>query len=117
MADIINFPPPNEQDWRGIREQLRKGYATLPDGLGTIDECLPAIHGHWKSIFVSYDIELPSSEVPAPLTDEQVIAIRTAIDAVAQQIVKQLKRERHAHLGLLIEAEYKAAYQRRNGSE
>ena len=113
MAKIYEFPNINERDWREMEIALREGYKDIPDGLATLEECLPMIRGHWQEIFESFSVQ-PSYLIPEPITKEQSAAIDSMVANVVQLVADRLKSERHKLFGLLVACEYKAAYFRRN---
>ncbi len=115
MAEIFEFPKPHEREWRELESLLREQYRTWPDGPSTFQECLPAVRRHWEKIFQPISIDL-SYEIPGPLREEQVTAIKAAVNRGAELVVDILKAERMAHFALLVACEYKSAHFLRNGA-
>jgi hypothetical protein len=117
MADIFNFPNLDEREWRFWEECLRDQFSKLPDGLATIEDCLPAIKTIWEGMFAGV-IPITRSlhvSIPAPLTQEQIGAIKPVCDACSQSYVKQLKDERRKHFLMFVAREFDGAYLRRTG--
>jgi hypothetical protein len=115
MAEIIAFPNANERDWREMEALFRENYKDMPDGPATLEECLPAIRQHWQDIFVSFSIQ-PSYQIPGPLREDQVSAIKAAVDTGVNLMAEYLKSERSRLFGMLVACEWKAAYFHRNGT-
>jgi len=114
MAKIYDFPNANERDWREMELVLRESYKNMPDGIATLEECLPEIRAHWYEIFVSFSVQ-PSYQIPGPITEEQRNAIAVAVEGGVHLVVERLKTERIKFFGQLVVCEYKAAYFLRNG--
>jgi len=114
MAQIIQFPGLEEREWHGIEEDLRRDFADLPDGPGTIEECLPVLREHWKAVYPAFSVPV-SYEIPEPVSEAQREAIASAVSAGVNAVAAQLRKERARSFAAIIGSEYKAAYFRRNG--
>lgn len=115
MGDVIAFPNSDERDWRELEERLRERFKGMPDGIPTLEECLPIIRQRWQEIFVSYSIQ-PSINLPSSLTSEQLLAVDAAIGECVHLMAKRISSERAKLFYLLINAEWESAYLRRNGT-
>jgi hypothetical protein len=115
MGEIIAFPNANERDWRDMEALFRETYKDMPDGIPTLEECLPTIREYWKDIFVSFSVQ-PSYQLPGPLTNDQIAAVGAAVEKGVHLVAERLKSERAKLFGLLVASEWKAAYFRRNGT-
>jgi hypothetical protein len=105
MGDVISFPAPNERDWRLIEETIRKSFKDPRLNQAVVEEALPAIKEHWRSIFVAVSLQAQSIEVPAPLTNEQLEAIHKVGEATSAVLIERLKHERGNSLSRLISVE------------
>lgn len=115
MATIIGFPSASERDWHDLEVMFRSLYSDVPDGIETLEQCLPAIKAAWQQIFVAFEAR-PSFTIPGPLSVEQVNAIRGAINEAVKIVSDRLKWERSQALALLANKLFLAEYGRRNGS-
>jgi hypothetical protein len=117
MDKIISFPQLDDREWAWWRDQLRNKFATNPDDVEMWDECLPVIQAIWFEMF-SGVVKLSRSldvHIPAPITQEQIDAIKPACDACGESFVKQLRAERSKHFLMFVRREFDAARLRRNG--
>ena len=114
MAEIITFPGRDEREWRETEKMLRETYRDAPDGPSIIEECLPKIRVLWSEIFQPFSVS-PAYEIPDPVTEQQVTAVRNAVAHGVSLVVERLSKERTAFFGRLVAAEYKEAYRLRHG--
>ena len=114
MADVINFPLSGERDWRKTLTMLRDTFKDVPDGTETLEECLPALKKYWEQIFEEFIIQT-KFEIPGPMTDDQTVAIRAAVNASMNKISERITEERTRQFMMLVRCEWKHTYYRRTG--
>ena len=114
-ARIIQLPSPAERKWSWFESEFRRAREGWPDAQGTLDDCLPSIREHWDSWF-SMQFTAPFElTIDGPLTDRQRDAIMAAKDKMVDSMVEQFMRTSSAFLFEIANAEYLAAFYRRNG--
>jgi hypothetical protein len=115
MSNIIKFPCTHEREWAFYEDTIRKSCVGTSFNETVIEDSLPAIKEHWKTIYEEVSLQTPLVEIPGPLTDAQTTAIRHSVDAAVSVVVERLKQERSKSMGLLIQAELMLAYVSRYG--
>jgi hypothetical protein len=113
-AKVFSFPVASVRKWAAVEAALREVYRRMPDGLATLEECLPVIRERWGEICVEFSVQ-PIYEIPGTLTDEQVAAIGAAVEVGVKLVAERLENERGQWLGHLVACEFRAAYIGRNG--
>ena len=116
MSNVIEFPGSQERDWRVWEETIRKSYQGSRFDQAVVEDSLVELKEHWKVIFEAVSLHAPAVNIPGPLTDSQVAAIRQASDACASVVVDRLKLERNKSMSLLVKAEVMLAHLRRHGA-
>jgi hypothetical protein len=114
MAEIIAFPGSNDREWRGIESTFRAMYSEWPNAEPALDECLPIVREKMKVLFEEFSIS-PTYQIPGPITDAQISAIKDAVNQGVNLVVVQLQKERAAALVEIFSAEFRSAYYRLNG--
>ncbi|WP_041420725.1 hypothetical protein [Sideroxydans lithotrophicus] len=115
MGNVIKFPCTYEREWAFYEDTIRKSCVGTFFNEAVIENSLPAIKEHWKTIYEDVSLQTSSVEIPGPLTDAQTIAIRRSVDAAVSVVVERLKLERSKSMDLLIQAELMLAYVSRHG--
>lgn len=113
MAEILTFPGRDEREWRETERMLRETYRDAPDGPSIIEECIPRIRVLWGEVFEPFSVS-PTYEIPAPVTEQQIAAVKDAVTLGVNLVAERLNKERAVFFGKLVAAEYKDAYCRRH---
>ena len=114
MADIIQFPGEKERDWRDMEQAFRTTYETVPQGIQALEDCLPRIKEAFDSIFVTVPVAT-STSIPGPLRDDQVAAIRKAIDSTVESVSGVVKQERSRCFAIIAVLLFEASYYKLTG--
>ena len=115
MNNVIQFPGEQERDWRIWEEEIRKACRSSIFDETVIEDCLPVIKKHWRSIFEHASLHPKAVTIPGPLSEAQISAINEAGQAAADVFIARLKKERSASFALLMNAELLLSYYRRYG--
>ena len=116
MSNVIKFPGIHEREWSFYEETIRKSCVGTFYDDAVIEDSLPAIKEHWKTIHEDVSLQTPPVEIPGPLTDAQTMAIRRSTDASVSMVIERLKLERSKSMSLLIKTELMLAYISRYGN-
>lgn len=116
MGEVIQFPGSDERDWRVWEDTLREAYAGTPFEGPVLDEALTALKGHWAVVFEKVALEVPTVQVPGPLSAEQLEAIRRVGEVSGATVVDRLRHERTTNLSRLFTAELWLAFYKRGGA-
>ena len=116
MAEIFAFPGSDEREWRGMEAAFRTMFSEWPNAEPALDECLPIVREQMETLFPAFSIS-PNYQVPGPITNTQVEAIKAAVDQGVGLAVAQLRKERAAAVVALVSAEFRAAYFRLKGPD
>ena len=102
MAQILDFPSTATQAWSEWERAVRNAGRSRRLADEVVEDALPRIKEHWKTVCAEVSLELPERTVPGELTKEQAVAIQALIDDASNVVLKRLKHERALSLKRLV---------------